>query len=408
MTRFTGNTVTGPGTGVADSVGAYITTDMIGYGYSDVAVSFAGNVISNYQTGVLLTADKPSWEPDPFVAKSIVATFHCNQITGNSKGADKGTSGTITNDFTYNWWGSATGPTATDNPTGSGDSVGAGIEYSPWLTTQACSTVPPYLTATSITSDSPDPSGRGQMVAIHFNVANIVGSGPVPAGTVEILDGATVICGAVPLDGSGNGSCNYAFATSGMHTLTASFTPTSPDSFNASTNTATHAVTAVVTRKSVGVYDGWVLEKGEFANVGLSMNSTNSTFILGDDGANRQFRSILSFNTMLPSGAIVTKITLKIKQSGAPVGTNPFSALGNIAVDLKKGDFGWLGLEARDFSALAMVGTPRRWDPRPTFCSTRQEEPSCACALPSMTTITRRPTTSTSSVAMHWPRTNRN
>ena len=191
------------------------------------------------------------------------------------------------------------------------------------------------------------------MVAIHFNVANIVGSGPVPAGTVEILDGATVICGAVPLDGSGNGSCNYAFATSGMHTLTASFTPTSPDSFKASTNTATHAVTAVVTRKSVGVYDGWVLEKGEFANVGLSMNSTNSTFILGDDGANRQFRSILSFNTMLPSGAIVTKITLKIKQSGAPVGTNPFSALGNIAVDLKKGDFGWLGLEARDFSALA-------------------------------------------------------
>ena len=351
LTRFTGNTVTGPGTDVADSVGAYITTDEIGYGYNDVAVSFAGNVITNNETGVMLTADQPSWEPGPFVAKSIVAAFHCNQIDGNGTGVDKGVNGTISNDFTYNWWGSATGPAASDNPTGTGDSVVDGIVYSPWLTSSTCSSVPPYITSTTITSDAPDPSSPNQSVTINFNVANILPGGPVPAGTVNVSDGATVICSAVALDSSGNGSCNHAFTTSGSHTLTASFTPTSTDSFQTSSGTAAHMVTTVVTRQSVAFYDGWILEAGELASTGGAMDSTATTFILGDDAANRQYRSILSFSTKLPTGAVVTKVTLRIKQSGAAVGTNPFSVLGNVAVDIKKGAFGMATLQLTDFNA---------------------------------------------------------
>ena len=364
-TSFTGNTVTGPGTGVAGSVGAYITTDMIGYGYSDVAVNFSGNVITNSETGVLLTADKPSWEPDPFIPKTINATFNCNQIDSNGNGADKGVNGTINNDLTYNWWGSATGPAAPDNPTGSGNSVAAGIQYSPWLSASVCSVTPPYTTSTSITSDAPDPSSPGQSVAIAFSVVNVFGSGPVPVGTVDVTDGASTICTAVALDGSGNGNCNFTFTSSGSHILTATFTPANSADFQSSTGTASHMVTTLHTTKSAGHYDGWILESKHSSGQGKTLNSTAPTFILGDDGANRQYRSILSFNTRLPAGAVITGITLKIRQSGAPEGSSPFNTLGNITVDVKKGTFGTIYLQPGDFnapatqaSALTIFNTP--------------------------------------------------
>ena len=104
-------------------------------------------------------------------------------------------------------------------------------------------------------------------------------------------------------------------------------------------------------RQSVAFYDGWILEAGELASTGGAMDSTATTFILGDDAANRQYRSILSFSTKLPTGAVVTKVTLRIKQSGAAVGTNPFSVLGNVAVDIKKGAFGMATLQLTDFNA---------------------------------------------------------
>jgi hypothetical protein len=113
---------------------------------------------------------------------------------------------------------------------------------------------------------------------------------------------------------------------------------------------------------SNGTYDGWVLESTETSNVGGSLNASATTFNLGDDTAKRQYKAILSFNTSgIPANAVIKSVQLKIKQSGAPVGTNPFTPLGNILVDIRKPYFGTtLGLVAADFQAITTapkVGT---------------------------------------------------
>jgi len=92
--------------------------------------------------------------------------------------------------------------------------------------------------------------------------------------------------------------------------------------------------------------------------VGGSLNATGSTFQLGDNAANRQYRAVLSFNTAsLPDTAVIKSALLKIKQSGLPTGSNPFNILGNLWVDIRKGVFGSSSaLELGDFSAGATAG----------------------------------------------------
>ena len=125
--QFTNNTVTGPAQ-AAESVGAYITTDLISWGYSDVSVEFTGNVITGFETGIQLTADQQSWNPYPYEPKTITAAFHLNQIYGNTSAAEKGTNGTSVVDLESNWWGSASGPSGI-----------TGLDYTPWCGDGACS-----------------------------------------------------------------------------------------------------------------------------------------------------------------------------------------------------------------------------------------------------------------------------
>jgi CSLREA domain-containing protein len=105
---------------------------------------------------------------------------------------------------------------------------------------------------------------------------------------------------------------------------------------------------------SVGTQDGWILESSETSNVGGMMNSTASTFNLGDDAKNRQYRVILSFNTSaLPDNAVITRVTLQIKKQGL-VGRNPFTILGGLKVDIQKPYFGTAAaLAPSDFQAAA-------------------------------------------------------
>lgn len=112
-------------------------------------------------------------------------------------------------------------------------------------------------------------------------------------------------------------------------------------------------ITPILTFKSQGVNDGWVLESSRLSSVGGTKNSTDTTFILGDDAAKRQYRSIMSFDTSsLPNGAVIQSAILKIRQSGAPVGTNPFTVLGALLVDVRKGSFGTPALGIGDFQIL--------------------------------------------------------
>ena len=115
--------------------------------------------------------------------------------------------------------------------------------------------------------------------------------------------------------------------------------------------------------RSVKSQDGWVLESGETTNKGGTLNAGATTFNVGDDAQDKQYRSILSFDTStLPDAAVITDVTLKIRRQGL-TGTNPFTTHGNIKVDIRKGPFsGNKSLQAEDFQAAASksdIGTIR-------------------------------------------------
>jgi hypothetical protein len=111
----------------------------------------------------------------------------------------------------------------------------------------------------------------------------------------------------------------------------------------------------IVSFASTASYDGWILESAKGTGKGGTMNSTNTTFQLGDDKLNRQYRAILSFNTAaLPDAAVIQSAFLKIKPSGSPVGVSPFTVLGTLYAEIRKGYFGSSSaLELTDFNALA-------------------------------------------------------
>jgi hypothetical protein len=119
-----------------------------------------------------------------------------------------------------------------------------------------------------------------------------------------------------------------------------------------------------VTFTSIGVHDGYVDESSETSNVGGTNTSTATSGIalrVGDTGAKKQRKSIVSFDTStLPDAAVVTAATLKLKRGGG-IGTP--TTLGNLTVDIKNVVVGFgtsLNLEKIDFEYAASksdVGT---------------------------------------------------
>jgi hypothetical protein len=161
---------------------------------------------------------------------------------------------------------------------------------------------------------------------------------------------------SVPASNTGN-SMDIGYVPAKNRAGPASFVITVDDAFGG-TDTITVNVKVqqpTLTFQSTGTTDGQVLESGENTNVGGTIESTYNTFTLGDDALNRQYRGILSFKTgPIPDNAIITSITLQIKnQSGTVAANSAFAALGNIVVDIKAGPFGGEVLEAADFQALA-------------------------------------------------------
>jgi len=164
-----------------------------------------------------------------------------------------------------------------------------------------------------------------------------------------------------------------AFVTGDTLTLTrtpgedAGTYPITVDSFPAKSNYdltyvgADLTITPIVTLNSTGLEDGWILESTPTSNKGGTINSTDATFILGDDATKRQYKSILSFDTSsLPDNAVIKSVVLKIQKSGATKGSNPFSVLGGLLVDIQTGSFGTTDLAPKDFQAKASatkVGT---------------------------------------------------
>ncbi|RPJ23986.1 MAG: hypothetical protein EHM33_19275 [Chloroflexi bacterium] len=116
----------------------------------------------------------------------------------------------------------------------------------------------------------------------------------------------------------------------------------------------TPSPTTTTTFKSKAPHDGWILESLEFSNVGGLLEKTATTFNVGDDQRDRQYRSIISFNTdSLPDNAIITSAQVKIKRQGL-VGTDPFTTHGNLLLEIRNGLFSNdLDLSLSDFAAPA-------------------------------------------------------
>ena len=148
--------------------------------------------------------------------------------------------------------------------------------------------------------------------------------------------------------------------TVGIHAITIASFP-AQSNYTLTFVGANLTITPVVTLYSTAAYDGWVLESTRTSTMGGSLNATAKTFQLGDDALNRQYRGILSFNTIgLPDNALIQSAVIKIRQSGAPSGINPFNVLGGLLVDIRKGAFGTNALTVTDFQAApsaARVGT---------------------------------------------------
>jgi hypothetical protein len=213
---------------------------------------------------------------------------------------------------------------------------------------------------TTTVSSAPNPSNFGQSVTFTATVTS--GSG-VPAGTVTFTEGANTLASNVAVDGAGHAAFSTTTLAVGSHTITATFTgatgwPNSSGDDSAAPQVVNTAPPTQVTFTSVAAQDGWVLESSETSNVGGSINATDtstSALRVGDDNKNKQYKSVVSFDTSsIPDGATILSVTLRLRR-GTVSGTNPFTTHGTCWVDVQSGS-GFSGsttLQTGDFQAAA-------------------------------------------------------
>ena len=147
-----------------------------------------------------------------------------------------------------------------------------------------------------------------------------------------------------------NGTAYYYVVTAtngvgeGANSNEASATPTAPPT--------------IVTFTSVAAQDGWALESTETSNAGGSVDgnaATTSALRVGDDNQDKQYKSVVSFDTSsIPDGATILSVTLRLRR-GTLSGTSPFTTHGACWVDVQPGTgfSGSTALQTGDFQAAA-------------------------------------------------------
>ena len=190
------------------------------------------------------------------------------------------------------------------------------------------------ITGASITAVTPV-SETTYTVSVNTGTGN---------GTIrlDLLDDDSIINSkAQPLGGDGPGNGN--FSTGEVYTINKSITAVVSESF-----------------RSEAAYDGWIVESSENSKAGGTLDKKSTTFSVGDDQKDRQYRSILSFDTRsLPNNAVIVSAQLKVKRQDV-VGNDPFGTHGALVLEIRNGVFGSsTELQAGDFSALASSGAVR-------------------------------------------------
>jgi hypothetical protein len=214
-------------------------------------------------------------------------------------------------------------------------------------------------------SDRAHISGDGRFIAFRSFATNLIANDTNGVADIFLYDRETGVTKRVSVSDLGaqaNGASPSAyssdFALSGDGKYLA-FSSDATNLINDDTNGRSDAFVRDLTSDvpifsftSNPTQDGWILESSETSNNGSILNKTAITLRLGDDASNKQYRSILSFDTpTLPEGAIITSVTLKFKHAGIS-GTNPFNTHGKLLVDICKGAFkGNSLLQLGDFNA---------------------------------------------------------
>jgi hypothetical protein len=167
---------------------------------------------------------------------------------------------------------------------------------------------------------------------------------------------------SVAVDGTGHAAFSTTALPVGNHVLTAAFTgapgwANSAGSNSGAPHVVSQTVTTTLTLTSVGAQDGWVLESTETSNAGGSINATTSNtgaLRMGDDNKDRQYKSLVSFDTSaIPDTATIVSVTLRLRR-GNISGANPFTTHGTGWVDVQSGGFsGSTALQISDFQAVA-------------------------------------------------------
>ena len=139
-------------------------------------------------------------------------------------------------------------------------------------------------------------NGSGYLYTVTANTGS--GDGTL---RLDVLDDDSIVdIAGHPLGGTGLGNGN--FTTGEEYTINKT-----PVNVNLVTETF----------RSNGNNDGWVLESSEDSDQGGYKDSNATTFVLGDDAQDRQFRAILHFPThYLPNNAVITRVLLMIKGEG--------------------------------------------------------------------------------------------
>lgn len=200
------------------------------------------------------------------------------------------------------------------------------------------------LAPTTVTVEDPnDPSRPGERVEVYIHVTSQAGT---PTGVVQIT-GADTNC-SVRLK-NGMGSCQVVFRSLKKRVITASYLGNA--NFAPSAATAEHTMLRKTVFRSQGDLDGWILESHEASGQGGVPNSDSRYIIIGDDATDRQFRSILHFDTSsLPDQAIFQYAEVRVKRYGVR-GQNPMASAALI-LDCKDDFFGKeASLVASDFEA---------------------------------------------------------
>jgi thermitase len=279
------------------------------------------------------------------------------------------------NTFTYSGY-SFTGWNTAANSSGTSYANGATYPFDADVTLYAQWVVAPPPHVNSITRASTNPSSAASVdftVTFSEDVTGISTSDPLE--DFELY--TTGVSGAFITTVSGSGSVYTVTVNTGSGNGTIRLDIPDTATIFASSNNApielpyrsgeeyTILKTTSATFKSSAANDGWITESSETSNSGGVMNSTNLTLFVGDATGNKQIRAILHFDTSsLPDNAVVTNMTLKVKQQGAVTGVSPFT-FGSLYVDMRNPAFGSSALELADFNFAAKKVKSAVFNPNP-------------------------------------------